>query len=377
MRDVRILHTADVHLDYLFSDLPYDQRGIRRREVFAGLRRVVELARECRVDALLIVGDLFDPEQLSRETLAQTAALFRSLTADGIATLIVPGNHDTVDGPGSPYAEGVFPPRVHIFRGQDFTACRVVEGLTVWGMPFTAAARRQRSLRGFADRFPLDPGEGFRVVAHHGAFTGFSLPEGDYAPVAPQDLLDTGAHYVALGHHHNPRDCSEPAGVPAWYPGTPTRLDWTNLPDRQALLVRFRPGARAAEVEPLPIDDRPLSLVEFSPGQRPLEELFSYLEALADPRALVRVVLEGPVDSGSLVNARRLEEALHDRFFHLRVLDRTRVADSRRPGSTIASLFLTRLQHHLEDPAGETKDAEVVDLARKYGLAALQGEDLR
>jgi DNA repair exonuclease SbcCD nuclease subunit len=364
-------------LDYLFSDLPYDQRGVRRREVFAGLRRVAELARECRVDALLIVGDLFDPEHLSRETLAQTVALFRSLTTDGIPALIVPGNHDALDSPGSPYAEGVFPPGVHIFRGQDFTACRVVEGLTVWGMPFTTAARRQRSLRGFAERFPPDPGEGFRVVAHHGAFTGFALPEGDYAPVAPQDLLDTRAHYVALGHHHNPRDCSSPDGVPAWYPGTPARLDWTNLPDRQALLVRFRPGARVAEVQPLPLDDRPLFLVEFNPGQRPLEELFSDLEALADPRALVRVVLEGPVDGASLVNARRLEEDLRGRFFHLRVLDRTHVAEARRPGSTIAALFLARLQRHLEDPAGETADRDAIDLARKYGLAALQGEDLR
>ena len=376
MRDIRILHTADVHLDCLFSELPYDQRVVRRGEVFAGLRRIADAAREHRVDALLIVGDLFDLKQLSRETLAQTIALFRTLAADGIPTLIVPGNHDAVDGPGSPYADGIFPPGVHIYRGQDFTARRVGEGLTVWGMPFTGAARRQRSLRGFAERFPPDSGEGFRVVAHHGAFTGFSSPEGDYAPVTPQDLLDTRAHYVALGHHHNPRDCSEPAGVPAWYPGTPTRLDWTNRPDRQVLLVRLRPGARA-EVQPLPIDDRPLFPVEFSPGERSLEELFSYLEALADPRALVRVVLEGPVDGASLVNARRLEEALRGRFFHLRVVDRTRIADFRRPGATIASLFLSRLQQHLDNLPGEAQDREVVDLARKYGLAALQGEDLR
>jgi DNA repair exonuclease SbcCD nuclease subunit len=345
--------------------------------VFGGLRRVTELAREHRVDALLIVGDLFDPQQLSRETLAQTVALFRALADDGIFTLIVPGNHDAVEGPGSPYADGIFPPRVHIFRGQDFTAFRVGEGLTVWGMPFTAAARRQRSLRGFAHRFPRDPGEGFRVVAHHGAFTGFSLPEGDYAPVTPGDLLDTRADYVALGHHHNSRDCSASAGSPAWYAGTPTRLDWTNLPDRHALLVRFRPGAGAGEVQPLPMDDRPMFLVEFSPGERPLDELFSYLETVADPRALARVILEGPVDGANLVNARRLDEAMRGRFFHLRVVDRTRVADSPRAMSTIASLFLARLQQQMDDLPDAAQRRELADLARKYGLAALRGEDLR
>jgi len=377
LRDIRILHTADVHLDCLFSELPYDRRVVRRQEVFGGLRRVTGLAREHRVDALLIVGDLFDPQQLSRETLAQTVALFRALADNGILTLIVPGNHDAADSAGSPYADGIFPPRVHVFRGQDFTACRVGEGLTVWGMPFTAAARRQRSLRGFAERFPPDPKEGFRVVAHHGAFTGFSVPEGDYAPVTPEDLLDTRAHYVALGHHHNPRDCSAPAGIPAWYPGTLTRLDWTNLPDRQALLVRFRPGAGVVEVQPLPVDDRPMLLVEFSPGERPLDELFSYLETVADPRALARVVLEGPVDGANLVNSRRLEEAMRERFFHLRVVDRTRVADSPRAMSTIASLFLARLQQHLDGLPEEAHDRELADLARKHGLAALRGEDLR
>ncbi|MDQ7794867.1 MAG: DNA repair exonuclease [bacterium] len=374
MREIRILHTADLHLDCLLGGLPYERRVERRAEIFAGLRRVVQLAGDHRVDALLVVGDLFDLDCLSRETVAQVSALFRSA---GLPILLVPGNHDPGEDPRSPYREDVFPPNCHVFGGDEFTAFSPVEGLTVHGLPFLAAARRRRQLRDFARRFPPTPGEGFRVVAHHGAYSGFTLPEGDYAPVLPQDLVDTQAHYVALGHHHNWRDVTPRGGPPACYPGSPVRLDWSNLPERKALLVRFKPGAPAAEVEPLVLEDRPYLEIEFNPATAPLEDLIAELEAVADEQAMVRVVLEGTVPGDGLVHPDRLEAAYRGRFFHLKVEDRTRPAPSDRPQSTITGLFLARLAQRLEGLPEDAPDREALNLATKYGLAALRGEDLR
>jgi DNA repair exonuclease SbcCD nuclease subunit len=368
--EIRVLHTADVHLDCLFAGLPYERRVQRREEVFQGLRRVTELAEQHRADVLLVVGDLFEPEFLSRETVARVAALFRSLEASGTRVVLVPGNHDRLDDRRSPYAEELLPPGVHVFRGEDFTSCRPVEGLTIWAMPFVDAARRRRALRGFAGRFSRSPDEGFRIVAHHGAYSGFTVPEGEYAPVLPEDLADTDADYVALGHHHSFRDCSPPKGPPTFYPGSPVRLDWTDLAERRALLVRLEPATRTVRVEPLALPDRPFLVVEFNPAEGPLEELFAELERLGDGRALLRVILEGTVPEDRAVVPGRVEAACRDRFFHVRVDDRTRLAGADRPRSTIASLFLARLQARSAPP-------ELVELARRFGLAALEGENFR
>ncbi len=60
MREIKILHTADLHLDSAFEGLPSGKAAMRRSEQRGLLRRIAELARTEEVDLVLLAGDLLD-----------------------------------------------------------------------------------------------------------------------------------------------------------------------------------------------------------------------------------------------------------------------------------------------------------------------------
>ena len=114
MRPVRFIHTSDVHLDTSFSGSGFPSRlGDRKREAIRGtFRRIMEDARSCNVDFVLIAGDLFELERITPDTFEFLKQQFENL--GGIRVFISPGNHDPC-AQGSPYREESWPANVHIF----------------------------------------------------------------------------------------------------------------------------------------------------------------------------------------------------------------------------------------------------------------------
>lgn len=87
-RPATLLHTSDVHLGIQ----PFDDQALGREEqAFASL---VALARDERVDAVLVAGDLFDNARVPDALLDWTAAQIARLTCP---VVLVPGNHDVHD----------------------------------------------------------------------------------------------------------------------------------------------------------------------------------------------------------------------------------------------------------------------------------------
>ena len=58
MKNIKILHTADLHLDSAFEALPAGKAAIRRAEQRELLSRLAELARSERADIVLLAGYL-------------------------------------------------------------------------------------------------------------------------------------------------------------------------------------------------------------------------------------------------------------------------------------------------------------------------------
>ena len=89
-RPLRVLHTADVHLDSDGGGNP-GQRAAhheRDRRVF---RRIVDRALTDTVDLLLIAGDLFDHNRVPDETVEFARTELDRLRQP---VIILPGNHD-------------------------------------------------------------------------------------------------------------------------------------------------------------------------------------------------------------------------------------------------------------------------------------------
>ena len=107
---LRILHSADWHLDASFSSLPEENRQLLRRAQQRLPELVGALCREHRCDLVLLAGDIFDgiPGTQTVERLK------RELSRWGVPVCIAPGNHDYL-GPDSPWQEQ-WPENVHIFK---------------------------------------------------------------------------------------------------------------------------------------------------------------------------------------------------------------------------------------------------------------------
>ena len=85
---MRILHTADLHLDRTLFEVRLldDQVHV--------LDQIVEIARENRPDVLVIAGDVYDRAQVRGEAIRVFSDFLRRIHELAIAIIITPGNHD-------------------------------------------------------------------------------------------------------------------------------------------------------------------------------------------------------------------------------------------------------------------------------------------
>ena len=195
---MRLLHAADLHLD---SQL----KGMCRYEgapdcepaeaTRTALRRVVDYAVRYRVDLVLIAGDIYDADWNDYNTglfFVQQMALLREA---GIPVVIIRGNHDAANRitrhlrlPDTCYVLPHERPDTIVFDAL---------GIAVHGQSFG----RQHVTENLAAAYP-PPRSGFvNVGLLHTALTGREGHE-PYAPCRPEDLLEKGYHYWALGHVH-------------------------------------------------------------------------------------------------------------------------------------------------------------------------------
>ncbi|MBR5381660.1 MAG: DNA repair exonuclease, partial [Oscillospiraceae bacterium] len=186
---VKIIHSADFHLDSPFDSLPEKKALERRREQRVLLESLAELAERERADLLLLSGDLFDSSVCYYET---CETLLRVLSSIRARIFISPGNHDYYCD-RSPYAVMEFPENVHVFTSPVIRSVELPDlGCRVYGAAFTSQSSRSL-LRGFAA-----PDDGMiNLMALHGDLTGDR-----YNFISTHDIESSGLDYLALGHIH-------------------------------------------------------------------------------------------------------------------------------------------------------------------------------
>ena len=145
---VKILHTADLHLDSPNSGLGLAAAESVRNEQRRVFSKMMDYAAENAVDIVLISGDLFDGKYISNETKNLVRKKFAELPCP---VVIAPGNHDFYSAK-SPYATLRWPENVHIFRTDLIERVEIPElGCTVYGAGFTTPSRTESFLKDFSE----------------------------------------------------------------------------------------------------------------------------------------------------------------------------------------------------------------------------------
>ncbi len=93
MNEIRLLHTADVHIGAPFAFL--GAKGNEQRLALRqALERIVRLAREEGYQALLIAGDLFDSAFASAESDVSFVVSTLAAVGSSCRVVVLPGSHD-------------------------------------------------------------------------------------------------------------------------------------------------------------------------------------------------------------------------------------------------------------------------------------------
>lgn len=354
------IHAADLHLDSPFRELTGEQAALRRKEQRALLHRLADLARERKVDFVLLAGDLFDGGALYRET---GEALAAALGQMGCPVFIAPGNHDPVTG-NSPYRTLVWPENVHIFTEETIRSVEL-DCCTVHGAAFTAADREDDPLAGF---HAPDDGK-VHIMVLHGDVGGRR-----YAPISEESIARSGLHYLALGHIHAASGLRR-AGQTCWaYPGCPEGRGFDECGEKGVLVCELEAGKLDAAF--VPLCSRRYERLEAEVRGDALHGARAAL--LGHEHDICRLTFVGETDTPPDLPA--LEQALAESCFALSLRDRTTVARdlwARAGEDSLTGLFLQGLRARL-DSAETEEDRALLELAVRFGLAALErGEDQR
>lgn len=366
---LKVLHTADLHLDYLFESFPPEKRAERRAELLAVFTQIIDLALAEEVAAVLISGDLFHTETPSKETVAAVMADLTRLAQKRIACLIIPGNHDPLT-PGSIYHWADFPENTYIFKSDDFEPYTYITDLVVYGRPFQEKDKGKRVLTNFKKR----QAEGFHVAMVHGSFNALSFGGENYCPIYPEDIKNSHLDYVALGHYHNQKDCSVDM-TQAAYPGTPDRLTFNELEQRSVQLITM--GIGGIKRQSIPLKTRRYQSISLSPAelQGNLSKINLAIKQSADPDLCLRVIIKGLVEAGYEINARVLTDQMKRLFYYLQIDDQTEslVNEDLKTERSVRGIFVRKMEQFIKNPTLHEEERKVAKEALKLGLVALRG----
>lgn len=204
---LKILHSADWHLDSPFTGFRPEQREFLKRELLKIPGKIADLC--CRENCQMVVlsGDLFDGPY-TKESVKE---LYYALKRCAVPVFISPGNHDFV-APGSPWLEEKWPENVHIFTGE-LTSVAVPElSCRIWGSGY-----RSMDCPGLLEGFRAEGTEKYALAVLHGDPVQLKSP---YCPITASQVRDSGLDYLALGHIHKAGFFRAGTTLCAW-PGSP------------------------------------------------------------------------------------------------------------------------------------------------------------
>ncbi|SDP97300.1 metallophosphoesterase family protein [Lentzea jiangxiensis] len=200
---MKLLLFADLHLDTRFPSAG----PVRRKALRDTLERIVDLAQESEVDAVLCAGDLYEQDRCA----PSTASFLRSVFDCPVPVFLAPGDDDRY-GPRSVYQQVDWTPNVHVFSSEELSPVELADGVTLWGAAHVGPGPARDVLDGFA----VTRG-GVNLALCHG--------------FPPCDVAITGLDHAFLGHVHTPEHAARYT-----FPGNPDPLTPGETGERGAVL---------------------------------------------------------------------------------------------------------------------------------------------
>ncbi len=318
---MKILHTADLHLC---------EEATERWDALDGL---VKIARQQKVSALVIAGDLFD-QNVEAEKLR--GPLRAAIGGEDFQTIILPGNHDH-----KAYSSGLyFGENVAVIN--DWAEPISLGETIIWGLPYERLSG-DRLVGRLREMGALMNPNADNILLFHGELLDayFSRQElgdeGDqrYMPVKLSYFASLPLKYVLAGHFHSRYAGWKLPGEGLFiYPGSPVAITRRETGQRMANLLTVGEAPKEIPLDSLHYEALNINLDPFS-SQDPLMILKEQLEK-THPAAKVLLIVQGLFNGSALgISEAELAAALREK------------AGSRLAGEPVEDFF--DVQQVLED----------------------------
>jgi DNA repair protein SbcD/Mre11 len=380
MKRMRIIHTADLHLDSSFASMGVqggtgNRLRAAQRKVFM---HILKQAQEWPADVVIIAGDLFDNANTEEATLAFVLESLEHLAP--IQVYIAPGNRDPFT-PDSPYALEPWPSNVTIFSpGEWNTVAHDTLPLTVHGF---GCDGKDDSGTWFSKLEVPNDGR-IHIAVAHGTERVHQPREGKiFAPFNVADIVQDNLAYLALGHFHAMTEITGDFKTAAWYPGTPQGRNFCECGMKtflQAEVTHDDSGEASVVVRPIDASEVLFEkhAVDAAQVEASLLKGGVIHETGYNEERVVCIRLEGSHLFITGQEAIRSAVMTDKRILHVDIEDATTIsADSLggfRDNTCVAKLVQAMQQRILDEPQHGTVLQEIEAL--KLALRACQGVEL-
>ncbi|MBR5192600.1 MAG: metallophosphoesterase [Clostridia bacterium] len=307
---MKFIHCADLHLNSYMESLPLEVSYKRREEVLRTFEKMCEYAVINNVTAVIIAGDFFDKNTVSKQLLQRVKnAITKASYVDFLYLL---GNHD------SEVFNRLedFPKNLKFFT-KDWTYFKY-SNVVICGID---GSQSKEDL--YVDSLNLNK-ENFNVVVLHGRVAGYNSKD-DAEVISIPKYKNKNINYIALGHYHTySNEKLDDRGF-FGYSGCLDGRGFDELGEKGFVLIDYEDTANFTFV---PFSSRvfvehKFDLSKFNNFIDAKEEIYNQLITKYNKTSLIKLVLVGEVANDFNMDIKSLTHLLNEYFFYAKVLDKT------------------------------------------------------
>ncbi len=356
---MKIIHTGDIHLGSAMKSLPPDKAALRKAEILEDFRNLAIYARNNGVRAVLIAGDLFDENKVSRQLKNEVFSIIAA--ASPVAFFYVSGNHDDEFE-----TNDLLPKNLYTFtQNHGWGSFALSEDVTVTGMDSKFMDRKTiPSL--FLQKHT------FNIVILHG---NVAKDAEDSIPLAK--LQGKHIDYLALGHIHKPMPKAEKLDGRGYYRycGCLESRGFDECGPRGFFLLEIQNGALVSEAF-LTLAKRSVyevrTDISYCNTYYDVERAVSQSVSSIDKQNIVKLVLCGKFRAGLRKDLALLSQRLNEVFFFAKVDDES----SLYVNYTDYQNDISERGEFVREVSKGEMDEELRAAILDVGLKALAGEEI-
>lgn len=413
---VRLIHTADLHLDSAFSSrFSKEEAEERRRNLLIAWNKLLQYGIERRVQAILISGDLFDSPVVSRSTMEIFLSSIRKNPE--ISFFYLRGNHDTKN---TFRFRDDLPKNLFLFS-KEGKKYRLKEKLVLLGQEFYGTERRnefpeepygterrsefpeesygtesllelQEEPEELVEEELLSPSsakdavqsiwnlkeEDCNILMLHGALREGGPEVQNEQGISLKQLSRYPIHYLALGHIHK-REEGKYGSLYYIYPGCLQGRGFDEEGEKGFYYLEIEEETKEIKAEFVPLKEGEFRIVTIflseEDGTLDAEEKIreSLKKEGVDAKDSLRIILKGEKRAGEERNLRYLEKQLEEEYAYIEIKEETKLKLRKEEfihEKGLKGEFL-RMVSESESLSEEEKEKLMI-----LGIGLLQGEEL-